>query len=95
LIKRTVFYSGFAGFVIGFFAHVTLNPLLEFLSPAEVWPLGANQYRVALIAVAPINGATYAIVGAIIACSIRLIIRWKTRKRQAGLKLKTISKTSN
>lgn len=72
MIKRTVFYSAFAGFLIGFFATVYLNPVLEVLTPVQICTLGANRYLVALMAVSPINGALYAIVGAAVACSIRL-----------------------
>ncbi len=77
MLKRIVFYSTFGGFVIGFFARITFNPVLEFLTPRQGCLLGAGPYRNALFMVAPQNGALFGTAGAAIAIIIWVIKKCK------------------
>lgn len=70
--KRIIFWSAFAGYVIGFFARTTFNPVLEYFTPAQGCLLGAGPYWNAVLMVAPQNGILYGMVGAFIAATIRL-----------------------
>ena len=69
---RIIFYSAFAGYVIGFVARTTFNPVLEYLTPGQGCLFGAGPYWNAVLMVAPQNCILYGMVGALIAGIIRL-----------------------
>lgn len=70
--KRIVFYSALAGYIIGFFARTTFNPILEFLTPRQGCLLGAGPYWNAVLMVAPQNCVLYGVFGLSIATLIGL-----------------------
>jgi hypothetical protein len=71
--KRIIFYSAFAGYVIGFFARTTFNPGLEYLTPAQGCLLGAGPYWNAVLMVAPQNCILYGMIATFIALLVRLL----------------------
>ncbi len=74
---RIIFYSAFAGYLIGFFARTTFNPILEYLTPEQGCLLGPGPYWNAVLMVAPQNAVLYGAIGGFIAIAIGLITHRK------------------
>ena len=84
MFRRIVFYSAFAGFVIGFFARVTYNPILRALATMGGCLTGAGPYGNAIYLVAPQTAVLYGIGGSLLSLGIWLV-RQVTKPRRVVL----------